>query len=83
MAQLGPYLEVGFAPLLEVDVEDGRQVGSIALDGKQVVRASADEEVGELCLGEQGSAVKVLLARPDSRALSMGMTAPISLVRLD
>ena len=77
VAQLGPFLEVGFAAFSEVDVEVGQQVGPIALDGEQVVRAAADEEVGELCLGEQGSAVKVLPARSDSRALSMGMTAPI------
>ena len=83
VAKLGPFLEVGFATFLEVDVEVGQQVGPIALDGEQVVRASADEEVGEFGLGEQGSAVKVLLARLDSRALSMGMTVPISLVRLD
>ena len=54
MAKLSPFLEVGFAAFSEVDVEVGQQVGPIALDGEQVVRASADEEVGELCLGEQG-----------------------------
>ena len=53
VAKLGPFLEVGFAAFLEVDVEVGQQVGPIALDGEQVVRAAADEEVGELCLGEQ------------------------------
>ena len=83
VAKLSPFLEVGFAAFSEVDVEVGQQVGPIALDGEQEVRASADEEVGELCLGEQGSAVKVLPARSDSRASSMGITAPISLVRLD
>ena len=83
VAKLSPFLEVGFAAFSEVEFEVGQQVGPIALDGEQEVRAAADEEVGELCLGEQGSAVKVLPARSDSRALSMGMTVPISLVRLD
>ena len=54
MAKLGPFLEVGFAAFSEVDVEVGQQIGPIALDGEQEVRASADEEVGELGLGEQG-----------------------------
>ena len=46
--------EVGFGAFSEVEFEVGQQVGPIALDGEQVMRASADEEVGELCLGEQG-----------------------------
>ena len=54
------YLSSRVCPLLEMDVEVAQQVGPIALDGEQVVRASADEEVsGEQGIGAEGFAGEV------------------------
>ena len=46
------FAEVGFAAVLEVQLDVGEQIGPIALDGEEVVRAALDEALGEFCLGE-------------------------------
>ena len=51
VAELDVFAEVGVAAVLEVQLDVGEQIGPIALDGEEVVRAALDEALGEYLFG--------------------------------